>query len=179
MPKENLVTQRWSGLRQAASTIFTLTAVLPLLVLTWTLNRLHALHTIEAELGLGIALCVALLGFAMFRGLMGRLSNLILSLRMLVEKHEPAAAAAAKGVRVPVVGEIGEIGDVEQALAEKWRREATRCLQRPVLIYVVNSWTPIVGTLVDVTREGVLVKQADKQIAIGFRRFLGLKLAET
>src|SRR5204862_7198776 len=86
-----VVARRSRGLRQAASTVFMLTAVLPLLVLTWTLARLRVLHTLEAQIGLAIALGVALLGLAVFRSLMARLSNVIVSLRMLVAKRDATA----------------------------------------------------------------------------------------
>src|ERR1051326_5358404 len=176
--KRTVVDRRSRGLRQAASTVFMLTAILPLLILTWTLGRLRVLHTPEAQIGLAIALGVALLGLAVFRSLMARLSNLIVSLRMLVARREDTAPPTHKGQRIPVVGEIGEIGDVERTLAEKWRIEASAYLQRPVLVYVVNSWTPIVGTLVEVTEQGVLVKHEGQETAIGFRRFLGIRPAE-
>ena len=41
-----------------------------------------------------------------------------------------------------------------------------------------NSWTPIVGTLRDAAADGVLVEQKGKEVAIGYRRFIGIKLAE-
>jgi len=188
VPKRDPVLDRRSkGLRQAASTVFVLTAVLPLLIVTWTLDRLHAIHTLDAQIGLLLALGVALLGLAVFRSLMARLSDVIRALRTLAARHDGGMEAAAKGVgrtekggthRFPVVGEIGELRDIEATLAAKWRMEASEYLGRPVLVYVSNSWTPIVGTLRDATGDGVLVEHEGKEVAIGYRRFIGIKLAE-
>jgi hypothetical protein len=187
-PKQDPILDRRSrGLRQAASTVFVLTAVLPLLILTWTLGRLHALHTLDAQIGLLLALAVALLGLAVFRSLMARLSAVILALRTLAARREGGMPAAGKGGdrtetgrahRIPVVGEIGELRDIEEALAAKWQTVASAYLGRPVLVYVSNSWSPIVGTLRDVTADGVLVEQEGEEVAVGYRRFVGIKLAE-
>ena len=56
--------------------------------------------------------------------------------------------------------------------------ESSAYIGRPVLVYVLSSWTPIVGTLQDVTADGVLIKRDGEDVAIGYRRFLGIKLAE-
>ena len=94
---------RSNTLRQAASAVFALTAVLPLLLFVWTIHRLGALWTLQAQVGLGLAATIALMGFFVFRGLMGRISDLILSLRRVLELRElgqPAVAVhlAVKGV---------------------------------------------------------------------------------
>ena len=195
IPQQRPVLDRRSkGLRQAASMVFGLTAVLPLLIVTWTLDRLNVLHTSDAQIGLVLAIVVALLGLVVFRRLMAQLSDVILALRALVTKHDgvgvaqktaakaengAAGAAAKRGApRIPGLGEIGELHDIEATLADRWRTESSHYIGRSVLVYVLNSWTPVVGTLVDVTPDGVLVKHESKEVAIGFRRFIGIKLAE-
>src|SRR5437764_12523638 len=85
---EPVFDRRSKGLRQAASTVFVLTAVLPLLILTWTLNRLHVIHRLDAQIGLLLALGVALLGLAVFRSLMARLSDVIRALRVLAARRD-------------------------------------------------------------------------------------------
>jgi hypothetical protein len=79
-------------LRQAASAVFALTAILPLLLFVWTVHHLGALSKLPAQLGLGLALAVALLGFCIFRRLMGQMSDLIVALRRVVEHGERSAA---------------------------------------------------------------------------------------
>ncbi len=178
--------QRSKGLRQAASTVFVLIAVLPLLILTLTLARVHALQTLDAQIGLSLAVAVALIGLVVFRRLMAQLSDVILALRALVAKRE-APTDPAKGIgtttrlgahRIPGVGEIGELRDIEATLAARWRAESSAYVGQRVLVYVLNSWTPIVGILQDVTADGVLVKGDRDDVAIGYRRFLGIKPAE-
>jgi hypothetical protein len=80
-------------LRNAASIVFALTAVIPLLLFTYTLYSLNQLKLTEAQMGLGVALACALVGLFIFSNLMGRLSEV---LRYLEERHDggthPAAA---------------------------------------------------------------------------------------
>ena len=187
-PKQGSVLDRRSrGLRQAASTVFVLIALLPLLILTWTLGRLHVIHTLDAQIGLLLAVAVALVGLVVFRRLMAQLSDVILALRALVAKRDggidggpkDASTTEKRGAhRIPGVGEIGELRDIEVTLAARWRMESSAYIGRPVLVYVLSSWTPIVGTLQDVTADGVLIKRDGEDVAIGYRRFLGIKLAE-
>jgi hypothetical protein len=179
--------RRSKGLRQAASTVFVLTALLPLLIFTWTLYRLHEIDRLDAQIGLGLALLIALLGFAVFRSLMAQLSDVILALRALVawraggrEGATPvtsSARQAASGRKVAALGEIRELRDSHGTIASMWQLEASEYLGRVVLVDVRNSPRPIMGTLLDVTADGVLVEQDGQQVAIGYLRFLGIKLA--
>ena len=169
--------------------MFVLTAVLPLLIVTMTLARLHLLATLDTQIGLLLAVFVALVGLVVFRRLMAQLSDVILALRALLSRRDgasdtvPSSKAVgttqrAGGHRIAGVGEIGELHDIEATLAARWRAESTAFVGHPVLVYVLNSWTPIVGTLREVSADGVLVKSETGDVAIGYRRFLGIKLAE-
>lgn len=91
-------------LRQAASVVFAVTTVLPLLVFAWALYQLDTLSRSEAQLSLGLALIIALLGFYLFRMLMGQISELIMSAGKVMELGfrattgaEPPAAPAMRG----------------------------------------------------------------------------------
>jgi len=77
---------RPNSLQQAASAVFAVTTVVPLLVFVWTLHRLGALSRLQSQLGLGLALGIALVGFYIFRRLMGRMSELIQGLGRAVER---------------------------------------------------------------------------------------------
>lgn len=79
-------------LRNAASIVFALTAVIPLLLFTYTLYSLNQLGLTEAQMGLGVALACALVGLFIFSNLMGRLSEV---LRYLEEQHADGANPAA------------------------------------------------------------------------------------
>ena len=78
-------------LRNAASIVFALTAVIPLLLFTYTLYSLNQLKLTEAQMGLGVALACALVGLFIFSNLMGRLSEV---LRYLEDQHDGGAHPA-------------------------------------------------------------------------------------
>jgi len=85
-----------SSLQQAASAVFAVTTVVPLLVFVWTLHRLGALSHVQSQVGLGLALGIALLGFYIFRRLMGQMSQLIHGLGRVVQ-HGMRPAADSRG----------------------------------------------------------------------------------
>src|SRR6266581_3961967 len=101
---------RSNTLRQTASAVFALTAVVPLLLFLWTVYYLGALSEVQVQVGLGFALTIALLGFAIFRGLMDQMSDLILALRRVLDLRERSpeavarASAEALGAIEPVAG---------------------------------------------------------------------------
>jgi hypothetical protein len=82
---------RPNSLQQAASAVFAVTTVVPLLIFVWTLHRLGSLSRIQSQLGLGLALGIALLGYYIFRRLMGQMSDLIRGLGRAVERGARSA----------------------------------------------------------------------------------------
>jgi len=94
---------RPSSLRHAASAVFAVTAIVPLMIFVWTLHRLGALSQLQSQVGLGLALAIALLGFSIFRRLVGQMSELIQALGKAVDRStrsvppgHPAVGAPAK-----------------------------------------------------------------------------------
>jgi hypothetical protein len=86
-----------ASLQQAASAVFGVTTVVPLLIFVWTLHRIGALAHVESQIGLGLALGIALLGYYIFRRLMGRMSSLIQGLGRVVQQGmRPAGDAKAR-----------------------------------------------------------------------------------
>src|ERR1700738_3687466 len=79
-------------LRNAASIVFALTAVIPLLLFTYTLYTLNQLGHSQAQMGLATALACALVGLFIFSNLMGRLAEV---LRYLEEQAPTPATATA------------------------------------------------------------------------------------
>jgi hypothetical protein len=77
---------RPNSLQQAASAVFAVTTVVPLLIFVWTLHRLGSLSRLQSQIGLGLALGIALLGYYIFRRLMGQMSELIRGLGRAVER---------------------------------------------------------------------------------------------
>src|SRR5437899_11411253 len=70
------VGERPVKLREAASTIFALTAILPLLVFVYCMWRFERLESTEAQIGIFCALVIALLGYVLFRRLTQRVADL-------------------------------------------------------------------------------------------------------
>jgi len=104
-------------LREAASTIFSLTAVLPLLIFLYFMWKFGLLESTEVQLGIFFALAIALLGYALFRRLTARVSELGRALGQAVSAPATTTerAPAAKGAEVPGLGQVNEIGEIAQA----------------------------------------------------------------
>ena len=112
-------------LREAASTIFALTAILPLLVFVYFMWRFGLLESTEAQLGIFLALALALLGYVLFRRLTQRVADLGRALGQAVAlpatpvgKNAASARTPAKGsatAAVPGLGQVNEIGEIAQA----------------------------------------------------------------
>ncbi len=237
---------RPNSLQQAASAVFAVTTVVPLLIFVWTLHRLGSLSRLQSQLGLGLALGIALLGYYIFRRLMGQMSDLIRGLGRAVERgsrtagdgrlasaaqerapgliaeyKSPALAAQAhtapsasaprpapaqpreaaarapvaatsptpatvevveveapRSQSIPGLGMIQEVDDLSRAMAKLWMGEAIAYKDRRVAVSIMNSRTPITGTLVDVTLEGLLIDQdGGKQVAVSFSRLSGIDAA--
>ena len=88
-------------LRNAASIVFALTAVIPLLLFTYTLYALNQLKLTEAQMGLGVALACALVGLFIFSNLMARLSEV---LRYLEEQQDGTARPGTAASTPPTAG---------------------------------------------------------------------------
>jgi hypothetical protein len=224
---------RSNTLRQAASAVFALTAVVPLLLFVWTVHHLGALASLQAQLVIGLALVVALVGFLMFRRLMGQMSDLVAGLRRIVELGERSAArasasatragvpsaagawaragtstppatpsalspgtttpgpaasapavapmgrAAAEARRVPGLGAIREVTDLSRAMVVLWRAEASGYKGRRVVLSVLNSPRPIVGTLLELSDDGLLIQTDEaERLAVSFDRLSAIDAEE-
>jgi signal transduction histidine kinase/HAMP domain-containing protein len=111
--------QRPLGLRRAADAIFALISLLPLLLFTFFMWHFDRLGETLAQIGVLLALIIALLGFVIFRQMVDRISDRILDLNRAVEGRMPEALAASseQSASVPGLGRIAEIGDIAQAFS--------------------------------------------------------------
>jgi signal transduction histidine kinase/HAMP domain-containing protein len=111
--------QRPWGLRRAADTIFALISLLPLLLFVFFMWHFGRLGETTAQVGVLLALIVALLGFVILRQVMDRISDRIMELNQVVEGKVPATLvpASAQSAVVPGLGQIAEIGDIAQAFS--------------------------------------------------------------
>ena len=211
------------GLQQAASVIFALVAVVPLLIFAYTLHTLNVIRSTQAQVSLGLALAIALLGFWMFRSMLGRMAEVVRALGAAVEQASrmrssavngapaaatvapsaaavtpapaprpsnatapaaarPAARPAAAPVKkpaadrsgIPGVGNIREISEVARTMDVLWQREAAAHMGKRVQISVANSREPIVGTISEVSDDGLIIDEADGQTAVAYRRVTGI-----
>jgi len=251
---------RSNTLRQAASAVFALTAIVPLLLFVWTVHRLGALSKPQAQVGIGLALAIALAGFFAFRGLMGRMSDLVLALRRVLELRErsgvgprasadapratvePTAGAGARAATSPTwaprppapapgpsgatehasvaavpqalatpapapaslpasvstpewrsqraaaaethavagLGAIREVHDLSRVMVVLWHAEAARYTGRRVVVSVMRSLRPIVGTLLELTDDGLVVQTDEaERVAVSFDQISAIDAEES
>ena len=186
--------------------MFAVTTVVPLLIFVWTLYLLDTLSKPEAQMGLGLALAIALLGYYIFRGLVAQLSHSIAALGTALEKpaalppvaprvtstpvaatpatSPPAAPAStqppAATHAVPGLGAIEEVQNLNRAMAVLWQGEAEAFKGQRVVISVVNSPRPISGTLVLLSHDGLLI-QTDRMdhVPVGYSRIAAIAAEES
>ena len=157
-------------LRYAASVVFALVAVIPLLMFTYTLVRLNALQDFQSQIALSLALVAALTGFAILRLMVTRMSNLLDAVSQTAEQGGAPAAAAAKDLTVPGIGPIREFDQIAEMLWSVTKAKAEPYLGRRVLVSVKNSPHPIAGTVLEVTNDGVLLEQNGREVGVSYRR---------
>ena len=204
MANERSVRSKQQGLQQAASMIFALVAVVPLLIFAYTLHALGAIRSTQAQISLALALAIALLGFWMFRSMLGRMAEVVQALAAAVEQANrtrrpapamagassagptaaapaaaaPRPAAMASAARmdhgIPGMGNIREIAEVARTMDGLWQREAAAHVGKRVSISVANSREPLVGTISEVSDDGLILDQADGQMAVAYRRVTGI-----
>jgi len=121
------------NLRKAASIIFALAALLPLLAMLPVLRQSGVLDTTEGQASLLGALLLAVLGFVVLRRMVGQIA----SLASAVTAPEPAEAPVAATVAAPVLGlgRVAEIGQISGAFTRMLRdlRSSTERLQGVVV----------------------------------------------
>lgn len=162
-------------LQSAASVVFALVAVLPLLMFTYTLVRLDGLRDLPNQISLGLALVAALIGFGILRVMVTRMSSLLQAVGQATEQGEVPASAAAKGLKVPGIGPIREFREIAEALWPLWRAKAEPYLGQRVLVSVKNSPRPIAGTVLAVTNDGVLLEENGLEVGVSYRRISAIE----
>lgn len=162
-------------LQYAASVVFALMAVLPLLMFTYTLVRLNGLRDLQDQITLGLALMAALTGFGILRVMVRRMSRLLYAVGQATEQGDVPASAAARDLKVPGIGPIQEFHKISETLWPAWRAEAEPYLGQRVLVSVKNSLRPIAGTVLEVTNDGVLLEEDGLQVGVSYRRISAIE----
>ena len=93
---------RTSTLRRAASVVFALISVLPLLLFAYTLYTLDVLHHHVAQIGLGSALVLAMLGFYIYSVMISRLSDILRGIEVGESTPPPVGTPQGPEASVPV-----------------------------------------------------------------------------
>ncbi|MBI2153656.1 MAG: GAF domain-containing protein [Candidatus Rokubacteria bacterium] len=102
------------SLREAATAIFGLSALLPLLLLVAFLSRHNLLLKLEAQLSILAALVLAVFGFVALRRMVDRISSLV---RALEAPTATDATGSAGEIPIPGLGAVAEIGQLRDFLA--------------------------------------------------------------
>jgi signal transduction histidine kinase len=103
------------SLREAASVVFALVALLPILLFVYLLSRHDMLHSTEAQVGLLAAIGVSVLGFVVFRRMVDQISLLAQGFLSPTEAKPDTLRRVERAAAVPGLGEVTEIGQVRDA----------------------------------------------------------------
>jgi signal transduction histidine kinase len=103
------------SLREAASVVFGLAAVLPILLFVYLLAHANLLQRTDVQIGLFSAVAVSVLGFVVFRRMVGQIARLAEGFQAAPRLSEPAAEGDAKLAAVPGLGQVTEISQVTGA----------------------------------------------------------------
>lgn len=101
-----------SNLRGAAAVTFALTALLPLLLFVAFLWRRELIEETETQLVVALALLIAVLGFAFFREITGRVTALA---RLARDMTPEATSVLATETRAATVSGLGRMGATRRA----------------------------------------------------------------
>src|SRR3990172_4414458 len=154
--------------RQRAGAIgFALAAILPLLLLSYTLYDLGALGKPQAQVGLALALGGVLIGAYIFWGMMARMAEILRASAKLPEPPpgpEPPAPPQAE-FDLPGLGTIREAEPIRESdmlpgtidqLRAMWQAEAEPLVGRRGSVFVRNAPEPLRGTLGQINDDGLL-----------------------
>jgi hypothetical protein len=113
---------RTYSLKRASSVIFALISILPLLLFAYTLYALDALQQHVAQIGLGSALVLSMIGFYIYSTMMSQMSDILRDLE--AGESPPPHAAASQGPVVTMAVEPGPSGPMATSHASGGSRQA-------------------------------------------------------
>src|SRR6266571_5153254 len=112
-----LSAQRTLDLRRAAAIIFALIGVLPLLLFVFFLWHFDLIVRTEAQVGLLLALIVAVLGYTVFHRMVASISSLTRAFDLATAGDHNAARSATDSGVVAGLGSVIEIGEMANAFS--------------------------------------------------------------
>lgn len=89
-------------MRQASSVVFGLAAVLPILLFVYLLSQAGLLERTDVQIGLALAVAVSVLGFLVFRRMVGQIAR-------LADGLQPPRSTDSGLATVPGLGPVTEI----------------------------------------------------------------------
>jgi hypothetical protein len=170
-------------LQRAAIVVFAFVSVLPLLLYLDTLLSLRTLDQPKVLVNLALSLGAILIGFYLFWAMTGRMAEILRA----AQEHQVATPAgrAPADFHLPVFGAIREVEPIRETdmmaaaveqLRAAWELEARPHLGRRVAVSVRNAREPIVGTLSQITENGLLLLDADSQkVGVSYRRISAIE----
>jgi signal transduction histidine kinase len=103
------------SLREGALVVFSLVAVVPILLFIYLLSSAEILHRTDVQVGLVLAIVVSGLGFVVFRRMVGQIARLADGFQGVRTSAPTPASPDAAVAEVPGLGQVTEIGQVTGA----------------------------------------------------------------
>ncbi|MFQ5896621.1 MAG: ATP-binding protein [Candidatus Methylomirabilia bacterium] len=119
------------SLREASAIIFTLTTILPLLVVLAFLSRSALMVSTGAQAALLVALLIGVLGFVLLQRMAARISRLAQAVEGSKPPERSEGIPKVDTATVPGVGSLAEIGQISEAFNRLFEnvRESTERLE--------------------------------------------------
>lgn len=139
-----------SNLRGAAAVTFALTALLPLLLFVAFLWRRELIEETETQLVVALALLIAVLGFALFREITGRVTALARLARDMSSEATSVLATETRAATVSGLGRMEEIVDIAHAfsrLLEELRTSTERLEDSVVRLGALNEMAELAARI--------------------------------
>src|SRR5262245_38676645 len=100
------------SLRAAASVVFALAAIVPILLFVFVLSPADLLQRTDVQIGLVLAVTVSVLGFLVFRRMVGQIVQLADELHGSTASDVGVVTPRGKVAAVPGLGQVTEIGQL-------------------------------------------------------------------
>jgi len=107
------------GLRRAADAIFAMVSLLPLVLFAFVTWHSGRIGETTAQVGILLAVIIALLGFLVLRQMVDRIAEQVVDLGRVARGEAPQARPAAtdEAAVVPGLGRVAEIGEIAEAFS--------------------------------------------------------------
>lgn len=181
----NQAGRKGNTLAQAASVVFALVAVIPLLLFLYSLYSLDALGRTRYQITLAVALGVALFGLYILRLMVHRMSALIRAVPRVTAAAETAGGETERSARegaprrsevqILGIGSVQEFGEMNEILDHMWRTEARHHMGRPVRISLRDGGNSVTGTVARIAPRSLILENDGRQESVEFDRMAAIE----